>query len=61
MYFNDFPTLHDLVLGIGDNLGGWVLDFDFATPDGPNLFSTQNQAWFGSLLWSVRSKADKGM
>ncbi|EKM80903.1 hypothetical protein AGABI1DRAFT_37284 [Agaricus bisporus var. burnettii JB137-S8] len=61
MYFNDFPTLHDLVLGIGDNLGGWALDFDFATPDGPNLFSTQNQAWFGSLLWSVRSKADKGI
>jgi lysophospholipase len=61
LYFNDFPTLHDLVLGIGDSLDGWTLDFAFATPDGTNVFSSLNQAWYGSLLWGVRAKADTGM
>lgn len=58
---NDFPTIHDLVFGNGNNLGGWLLDLDLATPDGINLFSEENQYFFGSLLWSVISKANKGV
>lgn len=61
LYFNNFPTLHDLVLGNGKDLSGWKLDLPFATPDGTNLFSDKNQAFYGSILWSVRAKAEKGM
>ena len=59
--FNDFPTVHDVVFGNGQNLEGWLLDFDLATPDGINLFSDDNQYFFGSVLWSVLAKARKGM
>lgn len=50
-----------MVLGNGKDLDGWLLDVPLATPDGVNLFSDQNQAFFGSVLWSVESKANKGM
>jgi lysophospholipase len=59
--FNDFPTIRDLVYGNGENLSGWLLDLDLATPDGINLFSDDNQYFFGSLLWSVLAKARAGM
>lgn len=61
LLFNDFPTLHSLVLGNGGGLSGWKLDLPFATPDGANIFSDKNQAWYGSILWSIKAKADKGM
>ena len=44
-----------------DQLAGWLLDIDLATPDGLDLFSDKNQYFFGSLLWSVIAKANKWM
>lgn len=61
LYFNDWPDILDLVFGNGDNLTGWLLDLPFATPDGDNIFSDDNQYFFGSILWSVKAKADAGM
>ncbi|KAI0339795.1 phospholipase B [Trametopsis cervina] len=60
MYFNDFPTMQDLVFG-NDQLSGWLLDLDLASPDGLDLFDTDNQYFFGSILWSVFSKAQKNI
>ena len=31
------------------------------TPDGTNIFSDDNQYFFGSVLWSVMAKAESGM
>jgi lysophospholipase len=50
-----------MVYGNGGNLTGWLLDLPLATPDGDDLFNDKNQAWFGSLLWSVEAKANKSM
>jgi lysophospholipase len=61
LFFNNWPTIKDLVFGNGADLSGWLLDLPFVTPDGSNLFSDENQAFFGSLLWSVISKAEAGM
>ncbi|KXN90656.1 Lysophospholipase 2 [Leucoagaricus sp. SymC.cos] len=61
LFFNDFPTLHNLVLGDGNTLDGWKLDLPFATPDGSDLFSKKNQAWYGSIIWSIIAKAQKGI
>ena len=61
LYMNDFPTIKDLVHGNGANLGGWLLHLALATPDGADLFSTKNQHWYGSLLWSVIAKGNTGM
>lgn len=61
LYMNDFPTIKDLVHGNGGNASGWLLDLALATPDGDNVFSIQNQYWYGSLLWSVIAKGDTGM
>ena len=44
-----------------DQLAGWLLDIDLATPDGLDLFSDKNQYFFASLLWSVIAKANKWM
>ena len=60
IYFNDFPTMEQLVFG-NDTLAGWLLDIDLATPDGLDLFSDKNQYFFGSLLWSVIAKANQWM
>lgn len=49
------------MFGNGNNLTGWLLDIAFATPDGDDVFSEYNQYFFGSILWSVMSKADTGM
>jgi hypothetical protein len=38
-----------------------MLDIPFVTPDGINLFSDENQWFFGSILWSVMAKAQAGM
>lgn len=61
LFFNNWPTIQDLVFGDGKDLSGWLLDIPFVTPDGINLFSDKNQAFFGSVLWSVISKAAAGM
>jgi lysophospholipase len=58
---NEFPTIRDLVYGNGKDLTGWLLDLNLATPDGFNLFNDDNQAFYGSILWSVISKANAGM
>lgn len=61
LLFNDWPDILDLVFGNGDNFSGWLLDLPFATPDGDDIFSDDNQYFFGSILWSVKAKADAGM
>jgi len=58
---NDFPTIKDLVYGNGDNMTGWLLDLALATPDGNDLFSDQNQHFYGSILWSVIAKGNSSM
>ena len=62
LFFNDWPLIHDLVLGDGSqDLNGWLLDFPFASPDGSNVFSNDNQYFYGSILWSVMAKANAAM
>jgi hypothetical protein len=61
LLFNNWPTVKDLVYGNGNDLGGWLLDINLVSPDGVDLFSDKNQAFFGSVLWSVMSKASKGV
>lgn len=61
LYMNDFPTIKDLVHGNGGNLSGWLLDIPLATPDGDDVFSVNNQDFYGSLLWSVFAKGNAGM
>ena len=60
LFFNDFPTIEELVFG-NDQLSGWILDLDLAAPDGLNLFTDDNQYFFGSILWSVIAKANQWM
>lgn len=60
LFFNDWPTINDLVFG-GNGLSGWMLDIPLVTPDGTNLFTRENQWFFGSLLWSVKAKGDAGI
>ncbi|KAE9401546.1 phospholipase B [Gymnopus androsaceus JB14] len=61
LLFNDFPPLGDLVFGNGGNLTGWLLDLDFALPDGDDVFSEYNQYFFGSILYSIMAKANTGI
>ncbi|KAI0268896.1 phospholipase B [Gloeopeniophorella convolvens] len=61
LYTNDFPTIRDLVYGNGGNLSGWLLDLALATPAGDDVFSDDNQDWYGSLLWSVVAKGNAGI
>ncbi|KAG7446364.1 phospholipase B [Guyanagaster necrorhizus] len=61
LFFNNFPTINDLVFGNGDDLAGWLLDLPFATPDGTDIFSDNNQYFFGSILWSIMAKANAGV
>ncbi|KAF8210154.1 phospholipase B [Mycena galopus ATCC 62051] len=64
LYFNNFPNISDLVFGNdgnGGTLDGWKLDLPFASPDGEDVFSENNQYFYGSILWSVISKAQQGM
>ncbi|KAI0766492.1 phospholipase B [Irpex lacteus] len=58
LFFNDFPTIEELVFG-NDQLSGWLLDLDLAAPDGLDLFTDDNQYFFGSILWSVIAKANQ--
>ncbi|KIM83371.1 hypothetical protein PILCRDRAFT_819610 [Piloderma croceum F 1598] len=58
---NDWPTTSDLVYGNGGNLSGWLLDLDLVTPDGFDVFDSNNQAYYGSVLSSVLAKAAKGI
>ncbi|KAF7376080.1 Lysophospholipase [Mycena sanguinolenta] len=61
LFFNNWPTVSDLVLGNGGNLDGWKLDLPFISPDGDDVFSTDNQYFYGSILWSVIAKAQAGV
>ena len=50
MIFNDFPGVHDLVLGDtdkGGSLNGWLLEKDLLLPNGPNASDPQNAVYFG--------------
>ncbi|CAK5281501.1 unnamed protein product [Mycena citricolor] len=62
LLFNNWPTIKDLIYG-NDSLGldGWKLDLPFASPDGLDVFSQNNQYFYGSILWSVFSKAATGV
>ncbi|KAF8071892.1 phospholipase B [Lyophyllum atratum] len=61
LFFNNWPTMNDMVLGNGKDMEGWLLDLGLVTPDGVNLFSDDNQYFYGSILWSVMAKANKGI
>lgn len=61
MVFNDFPLIDDLVFGNGGNLSGWLLDLPFVTPDGDDILSDLNQAFFGSILYSIIAKDAQGV
>jgi lysophospholipase len=61
LVMNDWPTVLDLVFGNRQQLNGWLLDLDLIAPDGIDIFSNRNQEFFGSILWSVVAKANKGM
>jgi lysophospholipase len=58
---NDFPTIKDLVYGNEANSSGWLLHLPLSTPDGTDIFSSLNQHWYGSILWSVFAKGETGM
>ena len=59
--FNDFPLIDDLVFGNGNDLSGWLLDLPFVSPDGDNIISDLNQAFYGSILWSIIAKDAQGV
>ncbi|KAI5118461.1 hypothetical protein M0805_006280 [Coniferiporia weirii] len=61
LYFNDWPKIPDMVFGNGGNLSGWILDLNLASPDGTDLFDTDNQYFYGSILWSIVAKADRAI
>ncbi|KAG5716751.1 Lysophospholipase 3 [Termitomyces sp. T112] len=61
MYFNNWPTMDDMVLGNGGDMEGWLLDINLVSPDGVDLISDNNQAFFGSILWSIMAKAAQGI
>jgi lysophospholipase len=50
-----------LVFGNGKGLNGWLLDLDLFLPNGINIFNEENQAFFGSIIWSVMAKAKTGL
>lgn len=50
-----------MIFGNGGNLSGWILDLNLAAPDGLDLFDSENQDYFGSILWSVVAKANKSL
>ncbi|CAA7263207.1 unnamed protein product [Cyclocybe aegerita] len=43
------------------DLSGWMLDLSFVTPDGVDLLSDRNQAFYGSILYGIIAKADRGV
>lgn len=61
LYFNNWPMITEMVLGAENNGDGWMLDLDLITPGGNNTSSDRNQQFFGSILWSMMAKAQKGM
>jgi lysophospholipase len=61
MIMNDWPTVQEMVFGNGKDHEGWLLDLNLATPGGINIFSDENQWFYGSLIWSVIAKAQKGL
>src|ERR1700722_11819581 len=58
---NGWPTLQDLVFGNANNLSGWFLAFVVITPNGINAFDASNQAFYGSIIWSIECHANKLM
>lgn len=61
LMFNNMPIPQDLVFGNGQDLDGWLLDIPFVTPDGDDIFSKNNQAFYDSVLASVIAKSNAGM
>ena len=53
MLFNDFPGVHELVLGDtdkGGSLNGWLLEKDLLLPNGPNASDPLNALYFGYVF-----------
>ena len=44
-----------------DELSGWILDLDLAAPDGLDLFNSENQHFYGGIVWSIIAKAALAM
>lgn len=47
--------------GNNGNLSGWMLDLDLVIPDGLDVFNSDNQDFYGSLLASIHAKASQGL
>ncbi|KLO12267.1 phospholipase B [Schizopora paradoxa] len=58
LFFNDWPTIPDMIFGNNGNLSGWILDLNLAAPDGLDVFNDENQYFFGSILYSIVAKAN---
>ena len=53
MLFNNFPEMHDLLLGDtdkGGSLNGWLLERDLSLPNGPNPADPQNMLYIGYVV-----------
>ncbi|PFH47334.1 hypothetical protein AMATHDRAFT_67917 [Amanita thiersii Skay4041] len=61
LFLNNWPSIKELVLGNDQDLDGWLLDLPLVMPDGNNILSEKNQAYYGSILWSVMSKELHGI
>ncbi|KAJ7209506.1 phospholipase B [Mycena pura] len=61
LLFNNWPNIIELVFGNSQDLDGWKLDLSLVSPDGIDVLSEDNQYFFGSILWSVISKAETGI
>lgn len=61
MYSYGWPDIQEMVLGNNKGLPGWMLDLFLAIPDGVNVFSEKNQAFYGSVLSGVEAKDKTGM
>ncbi|KAG2150555.1 phospholipase B [Suillus clintonianus] len=61
LLMNDWPSLLELVYGNGGNLSSWLLDLDLIVPSSPLVSDGGNQAYWGSILASVESKATTGV
>ena len=44
-----------------ETLSGWLLNLNVAVPSGDDLFDDDNQYFYGSILWSIIAKANKGL
>ncbi|KAG0707370.1 phospholipase B [Suillus ampliporus] len=61
LLMNDWPSLQELVYGNGGDLSSWMLDLDLIVPSAPSVSDNNNQAYWGSILANVESKANNGI